>query len=499
MQKDFEPYADEINRGLTSDSVDEASTWDKPLPFPTVDTPPFPADSLPSYVRDFVTSLAESTQTPLEMAGILSLGVLSTAFQHKYVIQITPDWAEPLCLFIVAVASPAERKSAVINALTEPIYNFEVKKQKENASEIARNQEEREVLEKEKKAAEAEVIKGGANADAMRGRALDLAAKLDAFEDLRPLRLLVDDVTPEKLIDIMDGQDGSITVCSTEGGVFGAMRGRYSSQPSLDVYLKGHAGDPVSVDRIGRGANHISAPRLTMILTIQPVVLQGLMDDASFRGRGLCGRFLYSICRSKIGNRISSPKAISPDVKAAYRDFVFSSLSNDGEGIVTLSADANKRRVEYQDQVENKLGCEWCQLQDWGGKLVGATLRIAALLHLSSYSANEPISAETMEDAIKIADFLGPHAEAAYQMMGSNGIIGEAEALWRRIKAQKTTEISRRDLYRSLRGGKYKQVEDLDALLEILVEYGYIRIIYDGKETAGRKSSPTIKINPLAM
>ena len=486
MQEDFEP-------------IDEVSQWDKPLPFPMVEIPSVPVDSLPTPMRDFVVALAESTQTPPEMAGILSLGVLSAALQRKYVVQVTPDWIEPLCLYAIAVAPPAERKSAVINSLISPIQDYEAEQQEKMASEIARNREQRDIMEKEKKAAETEAIRGGENASAAHERALDLAAKLEEFENLYPLRLLMDDVTPEKLIDVMDTQHGCVTVCSAEGGVFGAMRGRYSSQPSLDVYLKGHAGDPISVDRIGRGANHISTPRLTMILTVQPVILQGLMSDTTFRGRGLCGRFLYSICSSKIGNRISSPKAIAPDVKAAYRDFVFSILAHDGEGVVTLSADADKRRIEYQDRVETKLGGEWCQLQDWGGKLVGATLRIAALLHLSSYSADKPIGVETMEDAIKIADFLGPNAEAAYQLMGSNGTIGEAENLWRHIKARKIAEISRRDLYRLLRGGTYKHVEDLDAPLDILVEYGYIQIKYDSKDTSGRKSSPIIMSNPLAM
>ena len=51
-----------------------------------------------------------------EMAGIRSLGVLAAAFQSKYEVTITTDWREPLCLYTVAVAAPAERKSAVLSA-----------------------------------------------------------------------------------------------------------------------------------------------------------------------------------------------------------------------------------------------------------------------------------------------------------------------------------------------------------------------------------------------
>ena len=166
MQEDFEP-------------IDEVSQWDKPLPFPMVEIPSFPVDSLPTPMRDFVVALAESTQTPPEMAGILSLGVLSAALQRKYVVQVTPDWIEPLCLYAIAVAPPAERKSAVINSLISPIQDYEAEQQEKMASEIARNREQRDIMEKEKKAAETEAIRGGENASAAHERALDLAAKLE--------------------------------------------------------------------------------------------------------------------------------------------------------------------------------------------------------------------------------------------------------------------------------------------------------------------------------
>lgn len=84
---------------------------------------------------------------------------------------------------------------------------------------------------------------------------------------------------------------------------------RHDRAANFDIYLKGHAGDTISVDRIGRKSNYIAKPRLTMLLTIQPSVLHGLMDNATFRGRGLCGRFLYAMCKSKVGRREVSPKS----------------------------------------------------------------------------------------------------------------------------------------------------------------------------------------------
>lgn len=477
--------------------TEEAPEWEKPVPFSTLNTPPFRVENLPGAVCAFVEQLAESTQTPEEMAGILSLGILATAFQSKYIVEITPDWREPLCLYTVAVAPPGERKSAVISALSAPVYEFEAEQRELEAVEIARNQAERALLEKALQAAQNSAVKGKGDFDAKRHEVLDLSAQLARFKDLHEFRLMVDDTTPEKLVDIMEMQGGSITVASAEGGVFDSIAGRYDKSANFDIYLKGHAGDTISVERIGRKSNYIANPRLTMILTIQPSVLHGLMDNATFRGRGLCGRFLYTMCKSKVGYRDVSPAPIDSKAKTEYREFVRRILADQGSGIVRLSPDANGLREQYQAYIENKLGGEWEHMRDWGGKLVGAMARIAALLHLSSFPADVQISVDTLAAAINIAEFLGVHAEAAYQAMGADESIEDAKYLLRRILSNGEMEISKRDLFRLVRC-KFKKAENMDSPLRVLAEYGYIRIDDVERDGAGRKASPRIKVNPLS-
>ncbi|NCE65327.1 DUF3987 domain-containing protein [Pseudoflavonifractor sp. 524-17] len=73
----------------------------------------------------------------LAILSILSLGILATAFQSKYEVEINPDWREPLCLYPVAVAPPGERKSAVISALSGPVYEYEAEQREFEAAEIA--------------------------------------------------------------------------------------------------------------------------------------------------------------------------------------------------------------------------------------------------------------------------------------------------------------------------------------------------------------------------
>lgn len=469
------------------------TAWEKPIPFDTIKTPDFPVDTLPAPVAAFVEALAESTQTPPEMAGILSLGVLATAFQSKYTVQITPDWSEPLCLYTVAVAPPGERKSAVISALTRPLHEYEAEQQDIEAEEIAQNEAERALLEKALEAAKNGAAKGKGNFAEKRAEALDLSRQLAEFEDLHKTRLLVDDCTQERLTAIMEEQGGSITVTSSEGGLFDVMAGRYDRQANLDIYLKAHSGDAISVERIGRSGNYIPHPHMSMILTVQPSVLHGLMDNPTFRGRGLCGRFLYAVCRSKVGNRKISPAPMPLNVKMEYHNFIRRILSDQGSGTVKLSPPADEIREAFQAYIEPKLVGELEHMSDWAGKLTGAVVRIAALLHLSSFPVTEPISPETMAAATCIGEFLMAHAQAAYQVMGANEGQADARYLWRRIRGQ--AELSKRDFFNACKG-KFKTVESLGPGLYMLVDMGYIRL--EEVQTGGRPTQK-IKVNPLAQ
>ncbi|GHU81983.1 hypothetical protein FACS189415_1530 [Bacteroidia bacterium] len=490
--------------------------WEAPIPFETLSTPDFPTGSLPAPVAAFVEALAESTQTPDEMAAVLSLGILATAFQSRHEVEITPDWKEPLCLYTVAIAPPGERKSAVISALSGPVYDYETTRREFEAVEIAQNQTERALLEKALQAAQMAATKAPAagkkkggeiageatindSQECARQNALDLAGQLAAFKDKHPFRLLVDDTTPEKLMDIMDTQNGCITVASAEGGIFDALAGRYDKGANFDVYLKGHAGDTILVDRLSRKSNQIKRPRLTMLLTIQPEVLSGLMDNAAFRGRGLCGRFLYAVCKSKVGSRKSTPEPIPTQVKEDYHQFVRRILSEQDAGTIHLSSEARRIQVEYYEVVEGRLAEEWEHMRDWGGKLVGGMVRIAALVHAAEAQGNpteSPISSEVMAAAVKIAEFLGAHAMAAYQVMGADGSYEDAKYLLRRIEGTGQDEISKRDLFNICKG-KFKKVDAMEPALQTLANMGYIREVDNQTGARGRPSKKII-VNPLS-
>jgi len=234
-----------------------------------------------------------------------------------------------------------------------------------------------------------------------------------------------------------------------------------------------------------------------MLLAIQPEVLNGLMGNATFKGRGLCARFLYVVCKSKVGSRRADPEPIPQKVKDDFSHFCHAILSGTDTGAIQLSAEAHAVRIVYAESVERRLGNEWEYMQDWGGKLVGAMLRIAALIHASECVGDPtetPISADTMTAAVKIAEFLGVHAEAAYQRMDADEETNDAKYLWRRIESTGQNELTKNDVLR-LTHGRFHKAEEVEPALHTLEDMAYIR--REQRKTGGRPGE-FIVVNPFS-
>lgn len=133
-------------------------------------------------------------------------------------------------------------------------------------------------------------------------------------EAVNPLRLLADDTTPEALASLMAANDGRMGIVSDEGGVFDILAGKYSNgKANLDVFLKAYSGAPIRIDRKGRPPESIDHSALTMLLMVQPAVLEAIMGNQDFAGRGFLARPLYSLPLSTVGHRVyeSAPTAQS--------------------------------------------------------------------------------------------------------------------------------------------------------------------------------------------
>ena len=473
----------------------DAVVWDTPLPFDEYDLPAFPTDALPETIRRYVLAVAESTQTPVDMAAVEALGIVSLCCQGKYFIRGNADWAEPLNTYMVVIMEPAERKSSVLSMMIRPVEEYEKGENSRRNVGIIESQMVLSRLEKEKRSLVERASKGKATEEEVRAKAAEIAK----YEPVKPLRLFVDDVTSEKLTSVLAENKGRAAVVSAEGGIFDIISGLYSRNVNIDVFLKGHSGDTIRVDRIGRASESIIHPALTMMLAVQPEVLNGLMSNNTFRGRGLTARFLYSMPKSTVGSRSFSTKPIPEGVRARYQALIETILSGGNEQ-EPISLDDGAREVleDLFNEIEGRLKGDLAEISDWAGKFVGAVLRISGILHVMKYpkdSMFDAVDRETMEHAVTIGRYFLAHAKAAYSLMGADAVNKNARLFLAAVKRKRLAEFSRRDAMRLYRG--CKTVESLQPVLDRLCEYGYLAVKpVPPPYGPGRKPSDTYLVNP---
>lgn len=472
--------------------------WETPLPFDEYDLPVFPVDALPETVRRYVLAVAESTQTSVDMAAVEALGVGALCSQGKYFIRGNADWVEPLNIYTVVILPPAERKSSVLSMMIRPVEEYEKEENSRRNAGIIESQMVLSRLEKEKRSLVERASKGKATEEEVRAKATEIAK----YEPVKPLRLFVDDVTSEKLTSVLAENKGRAAMVSAEGGIFDIISGLYSRNVNIDVFLKGHSGDTIRVDRIGRASESIIHPALTMVLAVQPEVLNGLMSNNTFRGRGLTARFLYSMPKSTVGSRSFSTKPIPEGVRARYQALIETILSSDNEQ-EPISLDDGAREVleDLFNEIEGRLKRDLAEISDWAGKFVGAVLRISRILHVMKYpkdSMFDAVDRETMEHAVIIGRYFLAHAKAAYSLMGADTVNKDARHLLSFIKRERLAEFSRRDAMRLCRS--FKTADSLQPVLNRLCEYGYIAV--KPQEPApgiGRRPSEVYVTNPAVL
>jgi replicative DNA helicase len=504
---------------LADTATADPGGWEPPIPLGAAGpVPAFPVDVLPAWVGQYVAAVATATQTPPDLGGMLALAVLATVAAGAVEIQPRPGWQEPLCLFVAVGMDAGARKSGVFTALTRPLADFERDQATAALPAITEQATLRRIAEQAAAHAEAAASKASPE-QAQDKQAEAIARAADAANLVVPPipRWLVDDATPEALAGLLAAY-GRIALLSPEGDVFDQMAGRYNQQagPNLGVYLKGHAGDLLKVDRRGRPPEYVDRPCLTIGITVQPDVLRGLADRPGFRGRGLLARFLYSLPASLVGRRQPGAPPVPPALADRYATELQTlaaslttpaSLTSDGPTILTLDQAAGELLLDFERGLEPRLAAgtgDLAHLAGWAAKLTGTTCRIAALLHLTTHPRDgwgRPVDAETFAGAIRLAGYLTDHALAVFDLMGADPRIDDARWLLDWIQRGGRVQFSRRDAHMAAPRGRFRKAADLDPPLTLLKEHGYLRRV--DPEPArdphgrGRPASPRFLVNPL--
>ncbi len=501
---------DALVRGVTLDELVAASAaaapsesvdWEPPIALrPRECAEPFPTDVLPAALRHFVDAAAVQTQTPHDLAGLGVLGALAVVCGGRLRVR-AGSHVEPTNLFLYVAMPPASRKSQVAELVLSPLYTIERRLaeeaepgRREAAQRVGIAQAKLEAARKREAAG-----KGAADPKAF----AELARAADEMVPAIP-RLLFDDTTVEKLASVLAEQGGRAAIVSAEGGVWDTLLGRYNrGVGSIDVFLKGHAGDPIGVDRIGRAHEHARRPALTVLSFGQPSRLWEAGAAPQLTGRGMLARILYALPRSTVGWREVDTPRVPDEVERRY-DRLLNTLHNalTSEVLVELDAAAHQVFVAYKRLLEPRLRPstgDLAAIGDWAGKLAGAVLRIAALLHAASAaSEGRPISSAvglgSVEAAIRLGDYLVKHAFVAFQQFRADPATELAHHVLEWIRRRGETSFRARDAFDGVRK-RTGRMGETNAALKVLVDHGFIRPVNEA-HGVGRPRSPLYEVHP---
>lgn len=482
----------------------------------TTKLPLFDMKFMPHKILGFSSSLSESLQVAAGMVAPAVITVGSLGVQKKYSVHPHTDWYEPANLYMAIVAEASERKSPTMKEIMKPVYDYEREENERLAPDIAAYETKKKILEGKIASATKNLTssskKKGDEKYLDMGDLTSLQQELNELEEVAPIRLVADDVTMEVLGELMEQNQEKIGIFSTEGGIFKTLAGRYSDKTVIDLILKAYTGDRYAQDRVTRSGQALEHPLVTMLLYVQPIVINGIMENDEFVGRGLNARILYSIPPSSIGERKYKMKKISDFDRADYSDVIqrlFAIPVPDKPKVIELDEDADKLAEAFFYEIEKEMNDTSPEFKSWLGKLHGTTMRIALVLHCFEYieeSECHRISGQTMNNAVEIGRYFRAHAEAAFNLMGLTDPpeVRDAKYIMKRIDSTGLMEMKLRDLQRLCmdRKGMEKR-EGMIPGLRCLIGRGYIRVQKsypsdktDKTDKKGGRPSEIVYVNP---
>ncbi|MFN7990516.1 MAG: YfjI family protein [Thermoanaerobaculia bacterium] len=520
----FEPVAYRVAtfRPKGEPAPPEPEPWHDPIPFDApILLPDFPLEALPPALRDFADELAKTVQVPVDLPASLALAAAAVPVARRYVVAVGRTHEEPTNLYVVGALEPGTRKTETFGKIVAPLEELEEELARDASPRIKKAQARREADEARMKELKSQIAKAKHKADAQRQELEELAANLTEVPHVP--QVLVGDETAEHLTSTLAAQGGRVGLFDADAGLFEIVAGRYSSAPNFEVYLKAHAGDTIRVGRTTRDRDFVKRPALTVGICVQPDVIRSLASTPGFRGRGLLGRFLYTIPEDLVGTRRYTNRPISEEAARTYSDaikamFRLPSAGEDRPHRLLLAGAALTEWAAFADRIESEQreGERLAGIRDWASKAAGAAARLAGIFHVLRYRDCRPaapweleVDVETVVAATAVVDYYTEHALYAYGLMEVDERVGLAKRLLRWIERFASDSkvfkprgpkdeigFTLRDCHRHHRA--VGRPEDLLPGLDLLESRGYLRRLPPPEpRPAHRPPSTVFLVSPL--
>lgn len=353
--------------------------------------PAFPLEVLPPVLRDFVDYLSVSTGGDRSAVAMSALATLSGCMSQEFALKMkrSGDWYVKPRLWVMLVGDPSSKKSPIMSACVRPVRSWESVGVKDYQSSYARWKAD-----------------GDKNEP----------------EPVKPTRYLLNEVTSEKLGEILSRQDRGVLVEQDEvSGWIGAMDkygGGKGAAADRGFWLGAYNGGPRTIDRLGRGETFVQNLCVAFVGGVQP---DRLAEMANLTSDGLLQRFLPVM----MTRAVYSGEVEDDTPSEAYKDLCFrllrmmpAKLQMD-EG--AREASGAFQRFLHDLEGMDGLGKGFC---GFAGKLSGIHGSLSLVLHMISDpdAVMDNVSERTVRDAERIIrEFCIPHGLELYRSSTDGG------------------------------------------------------------------------------
>lgn len=375
---------------------------------------PFPRGVFPPMLERYLDSAAENVQVDRAMIGAAMLAACALCLQGRCKISYPSGsgHSEQLCLYLVIVGSPGERKSSAFAKAVLPVYRWQNARREVYKQELAEYETACKIKEKESEALERQLGEKKITQEKRKQLGNELISlKLEQEEKQPPIspEILATDTTAEALSNLMERTGETAGIFSDEADFLKILAGLYNrgNAGNLQLPLTAYDGAPFSRLR-GKGTMFLSRPLLSICLYAQPTLYEEIRSNSELQGRGLVGRLLFCVPRQMAGKRnVRKCVRIDKAAETAYCDLLGGFLDTPQQPESTIPVilwehDAAEEMLDYLQTVEDSMddGNPMEQAKDYASKAGGVVLRIAGVLHmLWTQDTTKPVSVETARRA----------------------------------------------------------------------------------------------------
>lgn len=400
---------------------------------PDLEPGEFPIHALNPIVRAMVENVANVHRVPVELPAMCALGIVSGALGNAFTLTGAVDGK--VChgnLYVVAAAPKSSGKGSVAAALVKPLLESSAELEAEfKMNELPELLTDKAILEKRVTVLVNELAAGktGTGTDRKpmgeiekhetRRELKDAKERLGAIEpliDAMPTYWLGDATSEAMAAQFKRNNVGLFCYSPEAGTIVRVMLGKYTKGESadLDLYLSGYSVEPWRSDRIGRGVCQFT-PCLSMLLLVQPCILQELVGDEEAFERGMTARLLPFIVQTKPLEDDGISRRIEEETETAWCKLIRGILAQretltGNPHCITCSPEAREIfRLFHNESLQLRLG-EFRDIEAELGRWRENAIRLAIGQCVADNLEAQELTGEQAQRAVEIMRWCARHA-----------------------------------------------------------------------------------------